>query len=101
MQNMNYLDNYMDKIRFKKRSGMIRRETVLDFWYLYVNGVKNQEYFIEKEMDISYYLIVKKIKKGNTMSVFLGDKIIFYNLYSAKKALLDFIYKMDFLQSVD
>ena len=81
-----------DKIRFKKRSGMIRRETVCDFWYLYINDVKYQKYYIEKDSLIPYYLIIFVSKKGRSTSVQVGDNLIFRDLHSVKKALLDLIY---------
>jgi hypothetical protein len=119
MPNVNCLNNYMDRIRFKKRAGQIRRETMLDFWYVYVNGVKNQEYFIEKEMHIPYFLIIRKIDSRckhcftvpvalgdvvsfddtgircttrHTTSVAVGNKVIFRTLHAAKTALLQLLY---------
>ena len=86
----------MDQIRFKKRAGIVRQRSKFDFWYLYINDVKIKKYFIEKESTVPYYLIIREdfsIAKGRrTTSVGVGWQLLFRDLYSAKKGLLDIMY---------
>ena len=94
----------MDKIAFRKRIYIFRATkytTKYNYWYLYVNGIQNKDFYIEQEIGIGahYFLIiyfsnrriVPNIPNSHILPAYIHN-LIFDNLYAAKQAVLKLVY---------
>jgi hypothetical protein len=88
----------MDRISFRKRyllqPGI--SEMPDEVWYMYINGVRNADYFIRKTFDSdgsasACYAALDKtnLKKGRSRI----DMAFYSELYAAKRALIEWYYE--------